>query len=207
MKSIPEIVCILSFCLATLSLQAQERFFYSLEVVTGVGIGRGPLATVTPQFVFQYDLGDGFRLGAGAGTRFASPCLQYITKNGTHSRTFSYELDLPVFLRLGYGKEKVYANIDAGYAVGLLSFFGFGRIPGGKKEAGYDGFFMEPHIGLKLGPRSALALGVLVQQSTVMDHVTTDKGTIDSPSYSTETVVQSRHIFTPAINLRYGFFF
>ena len=207
MLSIPKIVCILSFCLATLSLQAQDRFLHSLEVVTGVGIGRGPLATVTPQFVTQYDLGGGFRLGAGAGTRFAMPCLQYITKNGTHSRTFCEELDIPVFLRLGYGKEKVYANIDAGYAVGLLSFFDFGGVPGGRKEAGYDGFFVEPHIGLKLGRRSALALGVLFQQSTVMDHVTTDKGTIDTPSYSMETVVQSQHIFTPAINLRYGILF
>ena len=56
-------------------------------------------------YITQYELGSGFRIGAGAGFRLVLPCLQYITTNGTHERTFCDELDVPVFLRLGFGKD------------------------------------------------------------------------------------------------------
>lgn len=198
---------LLILCLTTFSLQAQNHFSYSAEVAAGVGIGRGPLATVTPQFVAQYELGGGFKLGAGAGLRFALPCLQYITKSGTHERTFCDEFDIPVFLRLGYGKEKFYANVDAGYAIGILSFFGSGWVPGGKKEPCYNGFFVEPHFGLRLGRHSALALGVLLQQSVVSNHVHTVTGTMGDPSYSESSTVTTQKLLTPAITLRYAFIF
>lgn len=203
-----KILCLLAACLVTLTLQAQNRFSYSFEIVGGVGVGRGPLATLTPQFVAQYELGGGFRMGAGAGTRFALPCLQYITENGKYSRrTFCDELDLPVFLRIGYGKEKLFANVDAGYAVALLSIYGLGWKPGGRKEACYNGFFVEPHIGLKLGKRSALALGVLLQQSTVMNHMATVTGEFATPSYAIHEEVKKVELLTPAITLRYAYRF
>lgn len=200
-----KIYCILILCLACFTLQAQELFSYSVDVTVGVGVGRGPLATVTPQFIAQYELGNNFRLGAGVGTRFAVPCVQYITRNGKYERSFCYELDIPVFLRVGYGKGKIYTNVDAGYAIGALSIYGFDWVPGGMKEACYNGFFVEPHIGLKLNPHRALAVGVLLQQSLVSDYVTTVTGTMGDPSYSFTQTVTTKNHFTPAFTLRYIF--
>lgn len=200
-----KILVLFLLCLATLTLSAQSRMSYSLEFVAGVGVGKGPLATFTPEFVAQYDLGGGFRIGAGAGVRFAKPCLQNITKNGKHSRTFCDELDIPVFMRLGYGKERLFARLDAGYAPGILSFYGAGWDPGGMKESCYSGLFFEPQVGWKAGRRSAFALGLLLQQSTVSDHVTTESGTPENPSVTTE--VHTLNVFTPAVTLRYVFGF
>jgi hypothetical protein len=106
-------------------------------------------------------------------------------------------------MRLGYGKEQFYANLDAGYAIGALAFYGLGWVPGGKKEPNYNGFFVEPQVGWKVGRRSALALGLLFQQSTVSNHVTTETGTMNDPSYSIKTKVKTLNIFTPAVTLRY----
>ena len=201
------IVFFLTLFLVSFSLQAQSRFSYSLEAVAGVGFDRGPLFSVTPQFVAQYNLGGGFIIGAGVGTRYAAPCLDYSIKNGAHKRSFCNELDLPVFLRLGFGKERVYFNIDAGYSIGILSVFSSGWVPGGKKELCYNGLFVDPHIGFKMGRHSALALGIIMQNSMVSDHVTIETGTPDTPSSSIKTEVHSRRLFTPAINLRYVYVF
>ena len=158
-------VLLLFLGLASLSLSAQSRMTYSWEFVAGVGVGKGPQVSITPEFVAQYDLGGGFKIGAGVGTRFARPCLQYITQNGSSPRrTFCNELDIPVFMRLGYGKEKLYANLDAGYAIGALALFDWGWKPGGRTEPIYNGFFVEPQVGWRVGRRSALALGLLRSQ-------------------------------------------
>lgn len=178
---------------------------YSWEFIAGVGVGKGPQALFTPEFVAQYDLGCGFRIGAGAGTRFGRPCLQYITKNGAKSRSFTNELDIHVFMRLGYGKEKLYVQVDAGYAIGILGFPGVNYDGPGlySKDFPYNGLFVEPQIGWKVGRRSALAQGLLFQQSTVSNHVTTETGTMNDPSYSIKTKVNTLNIFTPAVTLRY----
>ena len=200
-------VLLLVLGLASFSLSAQSRMTYSWEFVAGVGVGRGPQVSITPEFVAQYDLGGGFRIGAGAGTRFARPCLQYITRNGSKSRDFCNELDIPVFLRLGYGKEKLYANLDAGYAICALTFYDWGMASDGwgegRKEPSYDGFFVEPQVGWRVGRRSALALGLLFQQSTVSNRVTTENGTWGDPSYSIREEVNTLNVFTPAVTLRY----
>ena len=94
-----------------------------------------------------------------------------------------------MFMRLGYGKEKLYANLDAGYAIGALCYYDTGWIPGGKKEPSYSGFFVEPQVGWKVGRRSAFALGLLFQQSTVSNFATSK--------------VTMLNVFTPAITLRY----
>ena len=192
---------------ASLSLSAQSRITYSLEFVAGVGVGKGPQVSLTPEFVAQYDFGGGFRIGAGVGTRFARPCLQYITRNGSHSRSFCNELDIPVFMRLGYGKERIYANLDAGYAIGALSFYGLDWAPGGKKEPSYNGLFVEPQVGWRIGRRGALAFGLLMQKSIVSNHVTTENGTVNAPSYSIKEEVNRQDIFTPAVTLRYALSF
>ena len=196
-------ILLLVLGVASLSLSAQSRMTYSWEFVAGVGVGKGPQVSITPEFVAQYDLGGGFRIGAGVGTRFARPCLQYITRNGSKSRAFCNELDIPVFMRLGYGKEKLYANLDAGYAIGALALFDWGWSPGGRTEPIYNGFFVEPQVGWRVGRRSALALGLLFQQSTVSNHVTTEYGTKGDPSYSIKGEVKRQDIFTPAVTLRY----
>jgi hypothetical protein len=108
-----------------------------------------------------------------------------------------------MFMRLGYGKEKLYANLDAGYALWALSFYGAGWDGEGKKEPNYNGFFVEPQVGWKVGRRSALALGLLFQQSTVSNHVTTENGTWGDPSYSIRDEVNTLNVFTPAVTLRY----
>lgn len=197
-------VLLLFLGLASLSLSAQSRMTYSWEFVAGVGVGKGPQVSITPEFVAQYDLGGGFKIGAGVGTRFARPCLQYITQNGSSPRrTFCNELDIPVFMRLGYGKEKLYANLDAGYAIGALALFDWGWKPGGRTEPIYNGFFVEPQVGWRVGRRSALALGLLIQQSTVSNHVTTENGTWGDPSYSIREEVNTLNVFTPAVTIRY----
>ena len=196
-------VLLLILGLASFSLSAQSGMTYSWEFVAGVGVGKGPQVSITPEFVAQYDFGGGFRIGAGVGTRFARPCLQYITRNGSKSRSFCNELDIPVFLRLGYGKEKLYANLDAGYAIGALALFDWGWIPGGRTEPIYNGFFVEPQVGWRVGRRSALALGLLFQQSTVSNRVTTENGTWGDPSYSIGEKVTTLNVFTPAVTIRY----
>ena len=113
-----KVLILLVLCFASLSLTAQNRMSYSLEFVAGVGVERGPLATFTPEFVAQYNLG-GFIIGAGAGARYARPCQ---VKDSKHGRWFQNELDIPVFLRLGFGKARFFANVDAGYAVGILGY-------------------------------------------------------------------------------------
>ena len=194
-------LCVIVLCIAALwSMSAQSKFSYTLELKAGAGFGHGPVALFTPEFVAQYDLGGGLIAGAGAGARLALPCLSYNTKNGKYDgRTTVGEIDIPVFLRFGYGMDKIYANLDAGYAIGIgAGTFASG---GGPMEAIYDGLFVEPHIGWRINGRSAIALGALFQQSTVADRVVIDDGSSMRESY------QTRNRLTPAITLRYGFLF
>ena len=201
-------IFVIILLLASLLLPAQSRISCSLELVAGAGVWKGPLFTAAPEFVVQYDLGAGFKVGAGTGARYSKPCLQYITTNGTNpERSFCNELDIPVFLRFGYGKEKLFANLDAGYAIDILSFYGSDWTPGGDKEACYNGLFFEPQIGWRMTRRSALALGILLQQSTVERYAITENGEHGTPSYSITAEVYNQHLFSPAITLRYGYFF
>lgn len=195
---------VIFLCLTVLSLQAQDRFSFSLEMAAGAGVVRGPLVTVTPQFVTAYDLGRGFRAGAGVGMRFAAPCLQYIIQDERVSRRFCREMDVPLFVRLGYGKDRFFTNLDTGYAFSIISFFGAGWEPGGKKDPCYNGLFFEPQAGWKIGRRSSLALGLLLQHSVVKDHLHTEYGDLGSSSYYTSVQVTTKKPFTPAFTLRYG---
>ena len=106
-------------------------------------------------------------------------------------------------MRFGYGKEKIYVNLDAGYAIRVLNFYGAGWVGEGGKRPNYGGLFVEPQVGWKVGRRSALALGLLFQQSTLYNHVMTENGTMNDPSYSLSQKVTTLNVFTPAITLRY----
>lgn len=186
-------VLLLILGLVSFSLSAQSRMSYSLEFVAGVGVGKGPQVSFSPEFVAQYNLGD-FVMGVGAGVRYARPCKVYDTK---HGRGFHDEVDIPVFLRLGYGKSKFFTHVDAGYAIGVLGYPGVDYVPGAKKDSLYDGLFVEPQVGLKVGRRGAFALGVLLQQSDWHNQVW--------ELFTTTTVYvrDTKNAFTPAITLRY----
>ena len=196
-----KVIFILALLLTVIPLSAQRRISFSVELEAGAGVWKGPLFTVSPEFVAQYGFSNGIHVGAGAGARFSMPCLQYITTNGTPRRRFINENDIPVFLRVGYSKNMFFANLDGGYAIGVYAFYGKDWTPGGKTESKYNGFFIRPHAGLNLGRGHSLSLGVLLQQSTVKNHVssTTDE--------SVTSVVTTEHLLTPAITLRYGFTF
>ena len=182
-------IFILLLCLASVSVQAQEGFSYSAELVAGVGFGKGPLFSVTPEFVVQYELDGGFKAGVGAGLRYARPCTLYtINEDGTHSRSFNSELDLPVFLRLGYGAGWLFAQVDGGYSIGAPTLFSH-------LDVGLHGFFVEPQLGCKIGDHSALAVGVLMHQNTL------------TISHLAEGTSESRKVLAPAVTLRYAVLF
>ena len=187
--------------LVSTSILAQGRFSSSLEVSAGAGVERGPLVTAAPHLVAQYEIGNCFKIGVGAGVRFACPCHTYTNWNGTLRRTFNNELDIPVFVRLGYEERNLFADVDAGYAIGIFARLDPGVVPGGKKEPSYDGLFVEPQVGVKFGRYSAFALGVLLQQSHIINDVTKVSATMS------ETKVTHQNVFTPAITLRYRFVF
>ena len=180
--------------LATIAVSAQSRMSYSLEFVAGVGVGKGPQVSFSPEFVAQYDFGGGFSIGAGTGVRYARPCKVYDSK---HGRGFHDEVDIPVFLRLGFGKSKFFTHVDAGYAIGVFGYPGVDYVPGAKKDFLYDGLFVEPQVGLKVGRRGAFALGVLLQQSDWHNQVW------DVDKTTTVYVRDTKNAFTPAITLRY----
>ena len=99
-----------------ISSLAQNNLSYSLETAAGAGFGKGPLFTLCPQFVFQ----DKFDSGM--------------------------ELDLPFFLRIGYGKNHFFSNVDAGYAIGIISTTNLGAVSGGRTKLSYNGLFCEPQV-------------------------------------------------------------
>ena len=206
-----KIVSLFAFCLLVFTMQAQDRFSYSVELEAGLGIGRGPLVVAAPQFVASYDLGNGFSMGAGVGFRYSMPQQTYYTVDGKrsnktplglHGYPFGTELDIPVFLRFGYGRDRLFAALDAGYSVGLVSSLGEGYLPDGITDPYYDGFFVNPHIGWKFGRHSALALGVLLQQCVIAEHNTVTRGGTSIKSGS-----QTHRRFPAAITLRYAFAF
>ena len=195
-------VFLLILCLASFSMQAQERFSYSAELVAGVGFGKGPLFSVTPEFVAQYELGGGFKAGVGAGIRYARPCTEFVTENGKDvRREFGTELDVPVFLRLGFGAGWFFAQVDGGYSLGALTL----QSKLDKKivlgAGGYSGLFVEPQLGCRIGEHSALALGFLLHQSALENREKAQ----DAASLS--ATVYGQRAFTPALTLRYAFIF
>ena len=193
-------IIVVILCFVSVSAWAQGRYFSSLEIVGGAGFGNGPKVVATPQYVGQYVFG-GFRIGAGVGIRYAMPLYEEWTKDDVTSHEYNQELGIPVFLRLGFGGSKIYANVDAGYSFGLMAKYGKamdGFILGDKV---YDGPFLDPHIGWKITPKSAFAIGMLVQQCSIGNRVTTISG---------DNVLAEFHRgkeFAPALTLRYAFSF
>lgn len=192
---------LLLLCLLFLPLQAQNRFSFSLEVEAGGGFGNGPRMVASPQFVAQYELGSGFKVGAGAGLRYANPCYNLSIRYGEESREYCHDISVPVFLRATYGSgilHSLYASVDAGYTIGVFMFVdGFPAL----REHTYNGLFLEPQVGWVIGEHSALVLGALLQQGTLRKNVISKSGDIVSAEISTQKEL------TPAITLRYCYTF
>lgn len=48
-------ISVIIFLLVSILLPAQSRFSCSLELMSGAGVWKGPLFTVAPELVVQYD--------------------------------------------------------------------------------------------------------------------------------------------------------
>jgi hypothetical protein len=196
-----KVACFLLLCLVFLPLQAQDRLSFSVEMEAGGGFGNGPRFVASPQFVAQYEWGNGFKVGAGTGIRYAKPCYYVSYRNGAESREYCDEVDVPIFLRATYGNGSLYslyACLDAGYSIGGL-FIMEGIFT--TREHSYNGLFLEPQVGWITGEHSAFVLGILLQQSTFRKIVSNRTGDIISRSSSTQKTL------TPALTLRYCFTF
>lgn len=194
---------------------AQDRLTISAEVSTGVGIvdtdfktsigvvDREAIISLTPEFVVQYNLDNHWRVGAGLGLRIASSYkLKDFPRKNEHN-----ELDIPLFLRVSYSVGDIYASIDAGYTLGLVARYGFGLAPGGWDDCDYDGLFVEPQIGWRIDAHNSVAVGLMLQQSTIQKRTTTENGTIGSPDYSVTFKSEQVTSFVPTISLHYAYNF
>ena len=194
---------------------AQDRFTISAEVSTGVGIvdtdfktgigvvDRDAIISLTPEFVVQYNIDSHWRVGAGLGLRIASSYkLKGFPRKNEHN-----ELDIPLFLRVGYNLDRLYASIDAGYTFGLVARYGFGFVPGGLDDCDYDGLFVEPQIGWRIDAHNSVAVGLMLQQSTIQKRTTTENGTMGSPDYSVTFKSEQVTTLVPGVSLRYAYNF
>ena len=211
-----KVILLLAIILAlpTLAL-AQDRLTISAEVSTGVGIvdtdfktgigvvDREAIISLTPKFVAQYNIDSHWRVGGGLGIRLSS---SYELKNFPRQNEHN-ELDMPLFLRVGYNLDRLYASIDAGYTLGLVAIYGFGMIPGGLDDCDYDGLFVEPQIGWRIDAHNSIALSLLLQQSTIQKSTTTENGTKGSPDYSIAFKSEQVTTLVPSVSLRYAYNF
>ena len=211
-----KVLLLLAIILALPTLaSAQDRLTISVEVSTGVGIvdtdfktgigvvDREATISLTPEFVAQYNIDSHWRVGAGLGLRIASSYkLKDFPRKNEHN-----ELDIPLFLRVGYSVGDIYASIDAGYTLGLVARYGFGLAPGGRDDCDYDGLFVEPQIGWRIDAHNSVAVGLMLQQSTIQKHTTTENGTMGSPDYSVTFKSEQVTSFVPTISLHYAYNF
>ena len=194
---------------------AQDRLTISAEVSTGVGIvdtdfktgigvvDREAIISLTPKFVAQYNIDSHWRVGGGLGIRLSSSYkLKDFPRRNEHN-----ELDIPLFLRVGYNLDRLYASIDAGYTLGLVARHGFGLDQGGWDDCDYDGLFVEPQIGWRIDSRNSVALSLLLQQSTIQKRTTTENGTMGSPGYSITFKSEQVTTLVPTVSLHYAYNF
>ena len=209
------ILLLLAITLVPILTSAQNRLTLSAEISTGVGVvdtdfktgigvvDREAIISITPEFVAQYNLDSHWRVGAGLGIRLSSSYkLKGFPRKNEHN-----ELDMPLFLRVGYNLDRLYASIDAGYTLGLVARYGFGFAPGGWDDCDYDGLFVEPQIGWRIDSRNSVALSLLLQQSTIQKRTTTENGTMGSPDYSVTFKSEQVTTLVPSVSLRYAYNF
>lgn len=210
-----KVLLLLAITLVPTLVSAQNRLTLSAEISTGVGVvdtdfktgigvvDREAIISITPEFVAQYNLDSHWRVGAGLGVRFSSSYrLKHFPRSNKHR-----EMDMPIFLRVGYNLGNIYASVDTGYTLGLVALYGLGMLPGGWDDCDYDGLFVEPQIGWRIDTRNSVALSLLLQQSTIQKRTTTENGTKGSPGYSISSKTEQVTLFVPSVSLRYAYNF
>lgn len=210
-----KVLLLLAITLVPILTSAQNRLTLSAEISTGVGVvdtdfktgigvvDREAIISLTPEFVAQYNIDSHWRVGGGLGIRLSSSYeLKYFPRSNKH-----IEMDMPLFLRVGYNLGNIYASVDAGYTLGLVARYGRGYVPGGWDDCDYDGLFVEPQIGWRIDSRNSVAVGLMLQQSTIQKRTTTENGTMGSPDYSVTFKSEQVTTLVPSVSLRYAYNF
>ena len=134
-----------------------SKFAPQVELVAGVGLNYGQIATVTPQIIFLGDFGNGWSFGPGFGLRAGIVTVTYEITD--RIRETQPELDLPLFYRIRYSFGNIFTAIDLGGAFGLYSNY-----EKSTPKCRISGPFIEPQAGVHLG-RFSGSLGLLFYQS------------------------------------------
>lgn len=148
---------ILLLCSWTVFAEDNSKFAPQVELVAGVGLNYGQVATVTPQIIFLGDFGNGLSFGPGFGLRAGIVTVKYQITDKI--RETQPELDLPLFYRIRYAFGNLFTAVDLGGAFGLYSNY-----EKSTPKCRISGPFIEPQAGIRLG-RFSGSLGFLFYQS------------------------------------------
>ena len=170
-------IIIIALCLLAVNMSAGGNGSHSLEGAAVVGFKFGPVWAGEITFNKFFPLNGSFNLGFGAGVRFGKTLSSVSTKMVDNVKTSveresQKEIDVPVYLRLNYGLDKLYFNCDLGYSFGFEAY-GPTPAPGASYEPKphYSGFFVEPKAGYRLSDKFSLALGLRLHQTDCGDSV------------------------------------
>lgn len=128
-----------------------------MELVAGVGLNYGQVATVTPQIIFLGEFENGWSVGPGFGLRAGIITVKYQITDKI--RETQPELDLPLFYRIRYAFGNLFTAVDLGGAFGLYSNY-----EKSTPKCRISGPFIEPQAGIHFG-RFSGSLGLLFYQS------------------------------------------
>lgn len=174
---------------------AQNDLAMLVDQHVGIGLGgASPTVFGNTSYVVQYTFGYYFQLGAGVGLRYGLTTRSY--DPATKDKKNSFELDLPIFLRLGVKYSIISLKVDAGYAVGLKAW-AWGITEGVNRDLHFNGFFVEPHIDLG-GDRNSVGVGILLQTGHYLETQSNTEGAAAGINVSK---------LLPAITLRYSHYF
>ena len=189
------ILCPFIALFITMTAFAQKKDRTVEETLSVIG---NYASTTTINFV--YPVTENFGIGWGVGLRGAYQVYRKMTKtqNGvtTHSNQRIIELDIPVYLRLRYSLDKLYLNMDMGYAQGLFSHLPDVEGVMGSGLPYISGFFLEPQGWYKINDKYSVGGGLLLQRYLVSEHtsIIDENGASDSE--------QTRPKWVPSLNLR-----
>ena len=141
----------------TVFAEDNSKFAPQVELVVGVGLNYGQVATVTPQIIFLGEFENGWSVGPGFGLRAGIVTVKYQITD--RIRETQPELDLPLFYRIRYAFGKGFTAVDLGGAFGLYSNY-----EKSTPKCRISGPFIEPQAGIRLG-RFSGSLGFLFYQS------------------------------------------
>lgn len=148
------------------SAQEVKQLAPELELVSGIGLSYGQVASLTPQVVFLGDYKNGWAFGPGIGLRAGIVTIDNTITD--KSRDTQEEFDLTLFYRLRYTRGQFFGAVDIGAAIGLCSNdegqWSFGSSGNASSRCRTSGIIIEPQAGLRQN-RFSLSIGALVYQS------------------------------------------